>query len=81
MAHGKSLELKKIKCNSTPIGNYVQAANKSFRDFKPGDIVYSRDGVTKYLVQENGSFRRITAAMEKFTEIVSKVNEDKKVIS
>ena len=59
MASEKSLNLRKIKENPTTIGNYTMISNKWFRDFKPGDFVYSRDGVTKYLVSKNGNFVKI----------------------
>lgn len=59
MAYNKSLELKKIKQKSTTLGNYTSVDGKNYRDFRPGDFVYSRDGITKYLVMKNGSFKRI----------------------
>jgi hypothetical protein len=76
MAHGKSLELNKIKPADTTIGSYAKVGNKMFREFVAGDIVYSRDGTTKYLVQKDGSFRRVTAAMENLTKIVKKVSDN-----
>ncbi len=60
MAYNKSLELARIKPKSTYLGNYVQAGDKWFRDFKPGDFLYSRDGFTKYLVNPDGSLKLIS---------------------
>ena len=68
MAYGKSLELRKIKENPTTIGTYSQVGTKWFRNFKPGDLVYSRDGKTKYLVDMKGTFRKIKEPFNKISK-------------
>ena len=60
MAYNKSLELRRLQPKETFLGNYVQANGKNYRDFRPGDFLYSTDGFTKYLVQTNGSIRKVT---------------------
>lgn len=59
MAFNKSLELAKIKPSQSFLGDYTLVGNQWFRDFNVGATIYSRDGKTKYLVGQDGSFRRL----------------------
>ncbi len=59
MAFNKSLELAKIKPRKSFLGNYQLVDKKWYRAFNVGDTIYSRDGKTKYMVNQNGSFRKL----------------------
>jgi hypothetical protein len=59
MASPKTLELRNIKQSNTSLGIYTKVGEKFFPAFKEGDILYSKDGKTRYMVNKNGCFRRL----------------------
>lgn len=59
MPSQKVLELRKLKRTNSYLGDYETAAGKKFRAFSSGKIIISKDGKTQYLVQKDGSFKRL----------------------